>query len=60
MTEIDEREPRVSMKGQMLPGIAGVCMFLIFMTMINVYACLRGAYGVGPNTELLFCNVTPT
>jgi len=34
-------------KGQMLPGIAGVCLFMIFMTMINVYAALHGAYGAG-------------
>jgi hypothetical protein len=33
--------------GQMLPGIAGICMFLIFLTMLNVYAGLRGAYGEG-------------
>jgi hypothetical protein len=33
--------------GQMLPGIAGICMFMIFLTMINVYAGLRGAFGVG-------------
>jgi hypothetical protein len=31
----------------MLPGIAGVCMFMMFMTMINVYASLHGAYGAG-------------
>ena len=40
-------EPRESKTGQMLPGIAGICMFLIFMTMINVYAGLMGAYGAG-------------
>ena len=34
-------------KGQMLPGIAGICLFLIFMTMINVYAGVKGAYGAG-------------
>lgn len=34
-------------KGQMLPGIAAIAMFMIFMTMINVYAALRGAYGSG-------------
>ena len=34
-------------KGQMLPGIAGICMFLIFMTMLNVYATLHGAFGEG-------------
>jgi hypothetical protein len=33
--------------GQMLPGIAGICMFLMFMTMLNVYAGLRGAFGSG-------------
>ena len=31
----------------MLPGIAGICMFMIFMTMINVYAALTGVYGSG-------------
>jgi len=31
----------------MLPGIAGICMFMIFMTMVNVYAGLHGAYGAG-------------
>lgn len=36
-----------SVKGQMLPGIAGICLFMIFMTMVNVYAGVRGAYGVG-------------
>lgn len=39
-------EPQIK-KGQMLPGIAGISMFLIFMTMINVYAGLQGAYGSG-------------
>ena len=39
--------PPDARKGQMLPGIAGICMFLIFMTMINVYAGLNGAYGNG-------------
>ena len=42
----DERE-EVLKKGQMLPGIAGICMFMIFMTMVNVYAGLHGAYGQG-------------
>jgi hypothetical protein len=34
-------------KGQMLPGVAGICMFMIFMTMLNVYAGLHGAFGEG-------------
>jgi hypothetical protein len=40
-------ERRENKAGQMLPGIAGICMFMIFMTMINVYAGLHGAFGVG-------------
>jgi hypothetical protein len=31
----------------MLPGIAGICMFMMFMTMLNVYAALTGVYGTG-------------
>jgi len=34
-------------KGQMLPGIAGICMFMIFMTMLNAYAGLHGSFGNG-------------
>jgi hypothetical protein len=41
------RKSAVERAGQMLPGIAGICMFLIFMTMLNVYAGLRGAFGGG-------------
>jgi hypothetical protein len=47
MSETDQREPRPDVRGQMLPGIAGICMFMIFMTMINVYAALTGVYGSG-------------
>ena len=54
-----ERKIKPSMKGQMLPGIAGVCMFMMFMTMINVYAGLHGAYGVGKAryTILILCTL---
>jgi hypothetical protein len=40
---VEERKV-VDVKGQMLPGVAGICMFMIFMTMV---AGLKGAYGVG-------------
>jgi hypothetical protein len=42
-----ERKSETGRAGQMLPGIAGICMFLMFMTMLNVYAGLRGAFGGG-------------
>jgi hypothetical protein len=32
---------------QMLPGVAGICMFLLFVTLLNVYGALSGAYGAG-------------
>jgi hypothetical protein len=35
------------MKGQMLPGIAGICIFMILLTSINAWACLNGIYGTG-------------
>jgi hypothetical protein len=44
---VEEQRIKASAKGQMLPGIAGICMFLIFMTMLNVYAGLHGAFGGG-------------
>lgn len=31
----------------MLPGVAAICLFLILMTTINVYAGVTGAYGEG-------------
>lgn len=42
----DERDLALK-RGQMLPGIAGICMFMIFMTMLNVYAGLHGLFGEG-------------
>lgn len=34
-------------RSAMLPGVAGICMFLLFVTMLNVYGAVSGAYGVG-------------
>lgn len=31
--------------GGMLPGIAGISMFMIFMTILNAFAALRGSFG---------------
>jgi hypothetical protein len=40
-------QPPQLKRGQMLPGLAGICMFLIFTTMLNVYASLLGTFGGG-------------
>ncbi len=42
-----EPQSRPGLRGQMLPGIAGICLYMIFMVMINVYAAVKGAYGTG-------------
>jgi hypothetical protein len=31
----------------MLPGVAGICLFLLFFTMVNVYGALQNVYGTG-------------
>ena len=34
-------------KGRMLPGLAGISLFLLFLTLVNVYGALVNAYGKG-------------
>ncbi len=48
--EIRQDEPAEVKKlqaraGGMLPGIAGISMFMIFMTILNAFGALRGAFG---------------
>jgi len=42
-----EYEASAGVKGKMLPGIAGICLLMVLLTMANVYAALHGAFGVG-------------
>ena len=34
-------------KGKMLPGVAGIALFLLLLTLINVFGALRNLYGLG-------------
>ena len=34
-------------KGLLLPGVAGIAMFLLVLAMLNTFAALRGVYGAG-------------
>jgi hypothetical protein len=34
-------------KGKMLPGVAGICLFLLFVTTLNVVAALQNIFGSG-------------
>lgn len=40
----DERKVVV---GQMLPGVAGICLFMLFLTLMNVFGALRNTFGMG-------------
>ena len=42
-----ENKPGANVKGQMLPGIAAVSLFMMFMTMVNAFEALHGAFGAG-------------
>jgi hypothetical protein len=46
MNETDNK-PAANVKGQMLPGIAGVSLFMMFMTMVYAFEALHGAFGSG-------------
>ncbi|ADW70533.1 hypothetical protein [Granulicella tundricola] len=34
-------------KGQLLPGIAGICIFMLVLTLLNVFGALSNAFGTG-------------
>jgi hypothetical protein len=38
-------EPPNPDRGRMLPGIAGISMFLLLLTLLNVFAALRNTFG---------------
>lgn len=33
--------------GQMLPGVAAICLFMLFLTLINVFGAMRNTFGMG-------------
>jgi hypothetical protein len=46
-------------KGRMLPGIAGVAMFLLLLTLLNVFAALNNVFGgsYGKYGVLALCSI---
>ena len=40
-------QPDEAAKGQMLPGVALVTVFLLILTLLNVYGAVSGAFGAG-------------
>ena len=39
-------DPRV--KGRLLPGVAGIAIFLLVLALLNVFGALSNAFGAGP------------
>ena len=35
-------------RGVLLPGVAGISMFLLLLALLNTFAALKGLYGAGP------------
>ena len=48
-----------AVKGRMLPGIAGVAMFLLLLTLLNVFAALNNTFGTsyGKYGVLTLCTI---
>jgi hypothetical protein len=51
MSEIRIQEPDApgDVKGRMLPGVAGIAVFLLVFTLMNVFGALQNAFGPGRN-----------
>jgi hypothetical protein len=47
MSETDEVKKLQVRAHGMLPGVAGICLFMLALTMINAFAALQGKFGVG-------------
>ncbi len=59
MSDSPEITPvRTADKGRMLPGLAGISLFLLFLTLVNVYGALVNAYGKGAYKIGVLCLCT--
>jgi hypothetical protein len=47
MSETDEVKKLEARAHGMLPGVAGICLFMLVLTTINAIAALQGKFGVG-------------
>ena len=46
-TQRDEVKRLQARAHGMLPGVAGICMFMLVLTLINAFAALQGKFGDG-------------
>jgi hypothetical protein len=59
MSETDEVKKLEAKAHGMLPGVAGICLFMLVLTMVNAFAALNGSFGVaaGKCGVLLLCTL---
>lgn len=48
MNETNEVKKLEAKAHGMLPGVAGICLFMLVLTMVNAFAALQGKFGAGP------------
>ena len=42
--ETSRPQPRANVRGQLLPGIAGICLYMMVVALTGVFGALRGAF----------------
>jgi hypothetical protein len=47
MSETDDVKKLEARAHGMLPGVAGICLFMLVLTMVNAFAALQGRFGSG-------------
>ena len=47
MSERDDVKKLEAKAHGMLPGVAGICLFMLVLTMLNAFAALQGKFGAG-------------
>jgi hypothetical protein len=47
MSETNEVKKLEAKAHGMLPGVAGICVFMLVLTLVNAFAALKGRFGVG-------------
>ncbi len=47
MSETDEVKQLEAKAHGMLPGVAGICLFMAVLTILNAFAALQGRFGLG-------------
>lgn len=46
-SEMEQNGPNPAEVGKLLPGVAGISIFLLVLTLLNVFGALSGAFGGG-------------